>query len=66
MKKSTFMAIVTVVIIAIVVCVSSCSSSGKRSSSSSKKDGFYGSDGKYHEYVPEFGDDVNKWMEENW
>ena len=28
--------------------------------------GFVGSDGKYHEYIPEFGDDVNDWMEENW
>lgn len=28
--------------------------------------GFVGSDGKYHEYIPEFGDDVNNWMEENW
>ncbi len=36
------------------------------SSSSDSKDGFIGSDGKYHEYVPEFGDDVNNWMEENW
>lgn len=30
------------------------------------KDGFYGSDGEYHKYVPEFGDGVNNWMEENW
>ena len=28
--------------------------------------GFVGSDGKYHAYVPEFGDDVNNWMKENW
>ncbi len=33
---------------------------------SSSKSGFVGSDGEYHAYVPEFGDDVNKWMEENW
>lgn len=42
------------------------SSSGSSSSSSSGKNGFIGSDGKYHAYVPEFGDDVNNWMEENW
>ena len=30
------------------------------------EDGFIGSDGEYHKYVPEFGDDVNDWMKENW
>ena len=42
------------------------SSSSKSSSSSSKNNGFVGSDGKYHAYIPEFGDDVNNWMAENW
>ena len=42
------------------------SSSSSSSSSSSNKGGFVGSDGKYHAYVPEFGDDVNNWMAENW
>lgn len=32
----------------------------------SDKNGFIGSDGEYHPYVPEFGDGVNDWMEENW
>lgn len=31
-----------------------------------KKDGFVGSDGKYHKYIPQFGDGVNNWMKENW
>lgn len=34
--------------------------------SNSDKNGFYGSDGEYQEYIPEFGDDVNNWMENNW
>ena len=42
------------------------SGSSSISSSSGGKNGFIGSDGKYHAYVPEFGDDVNSWMEENW
>ena len=42
-----------------------CNGSGS-SSSSDGKNGFIGSDGKYHAYVPEFGDDVNNRMEENW
>ena len=38
------------------------------SSSNSNKNsqGFVGSDGEYHNYVPEFGDDVNNWMADNW
>ena len=32
----------------------------------SNSSGFVGSDGEYHNYVPEFGDDVNNWMAENW
>ena len=45
----------------------SSSSSRSHSSSSNKNSGgFVGSDGKYHAYVPEFGDDVNNWMAENW
>lgn len=31
-----------------------------------KRNGFYGSDGEYHPYISEFGDDVNDWMEDNW
>ena len=42
------------------------SSHSSNASDSEYKDGFIGSDGKYHEYIPEFGDDVNNWMEENW
>ena len=34
--------------------------------SDSSKNGFIGSDGEYHPYIPEFGEDVNNWMEENW
>lgn len=34
--------------------------------SNSNSGGFVGSDGEYHNYVPEFGDDVNDWMAENW
>ena len=41
-------------------------SSKKSKNNQSEKNGFIGSDGKYHEYIPEFGDDVNNWMEENW
>ena len=36
------------------------------SDSNKNSNGFVGSDGKYHNYVPEFGDDVNNWMAENW
>ena len=30
------------------------------------KKGFYDSQGEYHAYIPEFGEDVNNWMENNW
>ena len=29
------------------------------------KNGFYDSRGEYHAYIPEFGEDVNNWMENN-
>lgn len=58
------LAIVIVIVFIIIACASCGSSSGSNSGGSSG--GFVGSDGKYHEYIPEFGDDVNNWMEENW
>ncbi len=42
------------------------SSSNSSSSSSGGKKGFYDSQGEYHAYIPEFGEDVNNWMENNW
>ncbi len=48
----------------------SYNSKNSRSYTSSKysndKNGFVGSDGKYHRYIPQFGDGVNNWMKENW
>jgi len=62
--------IVIVIIIAIIAIIvsgkGSSSSHSSNSNNNSNKGGFYGSDGKYHYYVPEFGDDVNNWMENNW
>lgn len=66
MKRKIFSAIAVILVVAMCACFVGCSSSSSRKSSSSKKDGFYGSDGKYHEYIPEFGDDVNNWLAENW
>lgn len=67
-KKDMILGIVACVICAVLFFLTCGGGSGssKSSSSSSKKDGFVGSDGEYHAYVPEFGDDVNNWMEENW
>lgn len=65
-------ALVAVIVIGAIclVCLiddaASSSSSKQSSSSQSDKGGFVGSDGEYHPYIPEFGDDVNNWMEENW
>ena len=60
MKK--LIAILCVSIFALSLCA--CGSSS--SSGSSSRQGFTGSDGKYHDYVPEFGNDVNEWMANNW
>lgn len=73
-QKITRIVILAIVIILFIVCfsnylsdeVSSGGSSYSSSSGSSSKNGFVGSDGEYHAYVPEFGYDVNNWMEENW
>lgn len=69
-KKSAkeYIGAIVVIIIAVLFYFATCGDSGSSSSrsSSSKKNGFVGSDGKYHAYVPEFGNDVNSWMEENW
>jgi hypothetical protein len=69
MKKITKLMCIAFVIVMLALCAVGCggsSSSSKRSNSSSSEKGFVGSDGKYHAYVPEFGDDVNEWMKENW
>ncbi|MBR6694319.1 MAG: hypothetical protein IKL62_05170 [Clostridia bacterium] len=59
--------IIAIIIIGLIILIaSSVSDSSSSNSDNNSKDGFIGSDGKYHEYVPEFGDDVNNWMEENW
>lgn len=56
-----------VVVILIVAFASSIATRGGSSSGSSGgRNGFIGSDGEYHEFIPEFGDDVNNWMAENW
>ena len=50
----------------LIIFDSQNASSKKSKNNQSEKNGFIGSDGKYHEYIQEFGDDVNDWMEENW
>ena len=70
-SKDTLIGIIALVVAAIFFFATcggsgSSSSSKKSSSKSSSSGGFVGSDGKYHAYVPEFGDDVNNWMAENW
>ena len=50
----------------LIIFDSQNASSKKSKNNQSEENGFIGSDGKYHEYIPEFGDDVNDWMEENW
>ena len=63
---------ITIIIILIVLAIVAIASGGSGSSKSSgsgssgNKGGFIGSDGEYHAYVPEFGDDVNNWVENNW
>ena len=65
-NKGTIIGFIFIIIVSVFI-FSMCSDSGSSSSrSSSSKSGFVGSDGEYHSYVPEFGDDVNNWMEENW
>ncbi|MBR5825841.1 MAG: hypothetical protein IKY78_02030 [Clostridia bacterium] len=69
-KKIKFLVILVAAMYALLFfaggIANSCSGSSSSSSSSINKNGFVGSDGKYHAYVPEFGDDVNNWMAENW
>lgn len=69
-SKFTKIIIFIVAVILAIVCLANYIAdevgSGGSSYSSSSKKGFVGSDGEYHSYIPEFGDDVNKWMEENW
>ena len=62
MKKIIALLLVLVLSLSLVACGGSSS----RRSSSSSKNGFVGSDGEYHPYIPEFGDDVNDWMADNW
>lgn len=74
--KVMLVMIIILFIIAGIVLVRSCDSdssdndyeysSGSSSNYDNSDRGFVGSDGKYHAYVPEFGDDVNNWMKENW
>lgn len=63
-KKTSYIIVVVFAIIGLLVAFILIGSDDK--SNSNEKDGFWGSDGKYHNYIPEFGDDVNNWMEENW
>ena len=67
MKIKTIAIIIAIIVVIggiIASCTSGNSSSSGGSNSGSKS--FIGSDGKEHAYVPEFGDDVNNWMAENW
>lgn len=64
-KTKTIIIAVTIAVCIGLIALTVSWISDKVSSSSSKK-GFYGSDGEYHPYIPEFGDDVNDWMENNW
>jgi amino acid transporter len=72
-----FGSLLAVAIIFVVVClatgseellpfVNSSPSTFVSESENTNPGGFIGSDGEYHNYIPEFGDDVNNWMEENW
>ncbi len=72
-----FGSLLAVAIIFVVVClatgsedllpfVNSSPSTSVSESENTNPGGFIGSDGEYHNYIPEFGDDVNNWMEENW
>ena len=62
MKKIIALLLVLVLCLSLVACGGGSSSRY----SSSSKNGFVGSDGEYHPYIPEFGDDVNDWMADNW
>ena len=55
-------------LLALVLCLTlvACGGSRRSNHSSDSKKGFVGSDGEYHPYIPEFGNDVNEWMENNW
>lgn len=70
MKRKSLIAIALVVVMICALftgCFSSSSSGSSYSgSSSSSKKGFVGSDGKYHEYNPNYSKEVNDWMAENW
>ena len=69
MKNVIKLVCVILAVMMLVVCFAGCGgshSSGSHSSGSSNSGGFVGSDGEYHSYIPEFGDDVNNWMAENW
>ena len=62
MKRIIALLLVLVLCLTLVACGDSSSSSY----SSDSKKGFVGSDGEYHAYIPEFGDDVNDWLANNW
>ena len=68
MKKAAKLLCMTLVLIMLALCAVGCGGSSRRSSSSSSSSnkGFVGSDGEYHQYIPEFGDDVNEWLKDNW
>ena len=67
MKKAAKLLCMTLVLIMLSLCAVGCGGSSRRSSSSSSSNkGFVGSDGEYHQYIPEFGDDVNEWLKDNW
>ena len=66
MKKAAKLLCMTLVLIMLALCAVGCGGSSRRSSSSSSNKGFVGSDGEYHQYIPEFGDDVNEWLKDNW
>lgn len=67
MKKAAKLLCMTLVLIMLALCAVGCGGSSRRSSSSSSSNkGFVGSDGEYHQYIPEFGDDVNEWLKDNW
>lgn len=67
MKKVTKRICIALLIAALALCAVGCGGgSSRRSNNSSSDRGFVGSDGEYHSYIPEFGDDVNDWMKNNW
>ena len=66
MKKIVKLLCVVLCLATLALCFAGCSSSSSSKSKKSGSGGFVGSDGEYHNYIPEFGDDVNNWMAENW